>query len=368
MTASAVERPPLGVRRLLVTAVLVLSAAILFLGLFTAVGSDRPEALGWDFRVAYYPAGEAVADGRSPYTADPGDPALDERTLYAYPPQLAFIVAPLTVLPIDVAVVVAVVALLASVFAALALVGVRDIRCFAAVVIWAPTWNALEMANASALLALLLALVWRYRTTLRPLALALGSMVSLKLFLWPLVVWAAATRRSRAAALAIVMGVVLTGLSWALIGFAGFATYPELLDRLAGQESYSIKGMAAAVGVGAAAAYALTLAVTALLLVLCLRFARDDDDARAFTAAVVAALAVSPVVWVHYLVLLAVPLALVRPRFSALWLLPIVLWLVPRAGNGDGFEPFLVGGVVAVFAVCTLVRPQRRLAIAEATS
>jgi hypothetical protein len=42
---------------------------------------------------------------------------------------------------------------------------------------------------------------------------------------------------------------------------------------------------------------------------------------RVFRLSIVAALATSPIVWNHYLVLLYVPLALTRPRFSPVWLL-----------------------------------------------
>lgn len=368
MITSAPGREPLGVRALLFTALLVSAAAILFAGLFTAFGSENPDALGWDFRVAYYPAGAAVARGESPYPADPGDPALDTTSVYAYPPQLALLVAPLTALPVDVAVVISVLASLAAILGALALVGMRDIRCYAAVVIWAPGWNALQTANLSALLVLLLALVWRFRDMLWPLAAALGTMVSLKLFLWPLLVWVAATRRSRAAALAVLVGLAVTALSWAVIGFDGLRTYPEILDRVAAQESYSIKGMASELGLGSSAAYIAALAVTALLLVVTIRLAREGDQARAFFVAVLAALAVSPIVWLHYVVLLAVPLALVRPRFSALWLLPIVLWVSPQSENGEGVDPFVVALVVTLLALCALTRPRRPLVGSEVAS
>ena len=124
-------------------------------GLFTAYASDDPDKLGWDFRVAYLPAAELVAEGRSPYPADPGDPQPGELTSYHYPPQLAVAITPLTRTSDDVAAVIAVLVSLAALMGALAVLGVRDVRCYAVVVIWAPGWNALEMANVSALLALL---------------------------------------------------------------------------------------------------------------------------------------------------------------------------------------------------------------------
>ena len=354
-----------GWRWLVSSAVLVTVAAVLLAGLFTAFGSQNPDELGWDFRVAYYPAGQAIVEGRSPYPVDPSDPTLDGPRLYVYPPQVAILVAPLSELPIDAAVVLAVLGSFAALMGALALVGVRDVRCYAVVVIWGPGWNALEMANLSTFLALLLAVVWRYRERLWPFAVALGSMVSLKLFLWPLFVWAVATKRGKSAALAIGAGVALTALSWAVIGLAGLGTYSDLLERVATQESYSIKGMTFALGLGSVGAYAVTFAATAGLLALCVGYARRGDEQRAFLVAVIAALAVSPIVWLHYLVLLVVPLGLLRPRFSALWLLPIVLWLSPRSGNGEGLEPFMPAVVVAtmvIFLLYPLRWPERQSA------
>jgi hypothetical protein len=42
--------------------------------------------------------------------------------------------------------------------------------------------------------------------------------------------------------------------------------------------------------------------------------------------ALAAALAASPIVWMHYFLLLLVPLALARPRLSPLWLVPFAYY------------------------------------------
>ena len=348
--------------RVLTTGGLLAAASILVAALFTGLGSGE---LGWDFRVAYLPAAEAVLDGTSPYPPDPNAPALDVRSVYAYPPQLAVFLAPLAVLPVDVAVVLAFLASLAALMAAIYLVGVRDIRCFAVVPIWASSWNALEMANLSAALALLLALVWRYRSHFVPLAAALGTMVALKLFLWPLLVWAAVTGRVRGSVAAVVIGAATTLAAWAVIGFAGLREYPDLLARIEGQESYSVAGMAGALGLGVGAGRALTFLAGGLLLAVCVTLARRGDERRAFIVAVGSALALSPVLWLHYLALLAVPLGLARPRFSPVWLLPIVLWVAPRSENGDGLEPFLPALVALILLFVLVVRPRERPRLSE---
>jgi alpha-1,2-mannosyltransferase len=345
---------------LLVTIALVVVAGVLLAGLFTALGTEKSDALGWDFRATYYPAGEAVVSGASPYPHDVGDVS-DERTVYAYPPQLAFAVAPFTMLPIDVAAVVAMLASLAALMGAIALVGVRDVRCFAALIIWAPGWNSLETANVSALLTLLVALAWRFRGKPSVLASTLGVMVSLKLFLWPLFVWAASTRRTTAAVLGCVVAAALTISTWAAIDFAGLRAYPDLLRRVASQESYSLERMGIALGLSPRASYVGTLIASGLLVVLCITWARRGDEPRALLAAVAAALAGTPVLWLHYLVLLAVPLALLRPRFSALWLLPVVLWICPRSAVSDHLTLFVPAAVTATFVIALSRHPVERL-------
>ena len=48
-----------------------------------------------------------------------------------------------------------------------------------------------------------------------------------------------------------------------------------------------------------------------------------------------AAFALSPIVWLHYFVLLYIPIAIVRPRLSWLWALPLAFW-VCRGQSIDG--------------------------------
>ena len=165
-------------------------------------------------------------------------------------------------------------------------------------------------------------------------------MVALELVMWPLLVWAVATRRVRGAVLALGVSLATTIAAWAVVGFAGFLDYPDLLARIEGQESYSIADMMSALGFGAGAGRIATLLVGGAVLVACVALARAGDERRAFVVAVAAALTLSPILWLHYLALLVVPLGLMRPRFSAIWLLPIVLWVSPKSENGAGLEPF----------------------------
>jgi hypothetical protein len=342
---------PVGTRRLLSTGVLVGAAAVLLVALVAATGSPR---LAADFHASYLDAAWSIRDSGTPWSADAEFP-------YYYPPLLAELVLPLTLVPGDVASFVAFLGALAALLASLALVGVRDVRCYAALIAWAPGWNELELANASALLALLAAVAWRYRDDARASGSALGASLALKPALWPLLVWDVATRRVRTAGFAVAVGVGLVVVSWSVIGFAGLADYPEQVRSYPVENSYSFLGMAAALGLDPLVGRVVTALAGGALVVAVVHFGRRGDDVRAFTSAVAAALALSPTLWLHYLVLMSVPLAVARPRFSAIWLAPIVLWMCPRDGHGDGIQPFLPAAVALALLVAVLAesRDQR---------
>jgi Glycosyltransferase family 87 len=353
---STIARAPLGGRRLAWTTVLVAVAAVFLLTLVGAAGSGR---LASDFQAGYFDAAESLRENGTPWDADAEFP-------YLYTPLLAELFVPLTFLPEDLAAFLAFLASFAAVMGALAIVGVRDIRCYAAVVIWAPAWNVFELANFTAALTLLSALAWRYRDTTWASASAIGFAIAVKLLLWPLLVWFAATRRVRTAGLAVGIALGLVFVSWGIIGFAGFTSYPDVLGEIPFEDSFSIVGVAAALGldpmVGRAAAAIAGGALLAAVVVL----GRRGDEVGAFTCAIVAALALTPVVWLNYVVLLSVPLAIARPRFSAIWLLPIVLWVCPRDGHGDGLQPYLPAAVVLLLLAALVTGPREHRLPAEA--
>ena len=340
------------------TAALVLVAVMWTLAF---VGFSLAEdLLAWDVRFAYLPAAEAVLDGRSPYP-ELDDPILEDQKGYVYPPQLVVALIPLTPLPIDVVAVLVTFALLALVGLTLWILDIRDLRCYAAAFLWMPTTSGVLLGNVSIPLAFALAVAWRYRESVWRPAVAVGLAVSAKLLLWPVFVWMVATRRLRTVALAALIGAVVTFAAWAAIGFDGLRAYPDLLQRLSeiqAERSYSIVGMVATLGLGSTAGNVLTVAAGLALLVGCVVFARRSDDARAFTCAVAATLAVSPIVWLHYLVVLLVPMAILRRRFSALWLLPILLWASPRPGYAEGVQTFLPALVAAILIGFLLARPR----------
>jgi Glycosyltransferase family 87 len=332
----------LGRQKLFVTGLLIAGVTTLAVGGLVGLASRR---LAADFWLTYLPGAQAVVDGESPYPQ------------YTYPPQVAFAYVPLTFLPGDLAAFLCVLASAGLIIATLAILGVRDIHCYLAVFLWAPTWQELDMANITPALALGLALAWRHRASPLRSGVALGLVVPAKIFLWPVLCWTLAMRRFRACATAISLGLSVTLGTWAAIRFEGLTTYPSLLrhhlEEQYGQRSFSFVGMASAVGLDMTIGEVTAVVVGAGLLVGCVLLARAGDDLRSFTLAIAAALALTPIIWLHYLLLLLVPLAIARPRFSPLWLLPAILWLCWRP-TWDGYESFLPALVITII-VCRLV-------------
>jgi len=268
----------------------------------------------------FWAAGHAVVHGDSPYPNLSSLPA-HAGPLFApfvYPPVTAFELAPLSALPYDVAKLIFALASIGAIALALGLLGVRDWRCYAAVFSAAPVYAAVVIGTISPLLLLGAAAAWRYRHRAVVLGLLVAYLVTAKLFLWPLWLWLVATRRFRAAAVSAVAGVAAVAVSWAAIGFAGLRDYPALLQRLSGLtgvHSYSLY----ALGAGRIVPFLTVVAVVVAAVLL-------HDDVRLFVVALGIALLATPILWPHYLVLLLVPLALVRPSFSVAWLAPLVLW------------------------------------------
>jgi alpha-1,2-mannosyltransferase len=346
---------------LLVFFAVLLTVAIVVYG--AAIG-----LLAWDVRFAYLPAAESVLHGHSPYPAL-DDPILEDQKGYVYPPQLVLVVLPLTALPVGVVAVIVTVGLLALLGLTLRILGIRDVRCYAAAVLWVPSVSAVLLGNLSIPLAFAVAVAWRYRDRVWPPAWALGLAVAAKLLMWPILVWTLATRRFRVTAWAVAIGLASTVLAWAAIGFDGLTGYPDLLRRLSdiqSERSYSIVGMSATAGLGGDAGRILTLVIGGALLVACVLLARRQDEPRSFTCAIAATLAMSPIVWLHYLVVLLVPMAILRPRFSALWLLPILLWISPKPGYAGGVVTFAPAIAAVILLGLLLARPQQALAAGEA--
>lgn len=302
--------------------------------------------LALDFHNELYRQAEAVVDGRDAYDAPDAD--LSDRSNAVWPMAGVLPIVPLTALPPEVADWLATAVVLASLVAALWLLQVRDWRIYGAVLLWPAVIEGVQTANASLPLTLLVAAAWRWRGRAPVAGLALGYAVALKLFLWPVVVWLALTGRRRAT----VIAAVTAGTSLLLIlPFTSLTDYVRLLRNLGEafeHDAYTPFALLADLGVPDTAA---RIATTGLgLAVLGLAWHR-----RSIGLAVAAALVLSPIVWRHFFVLLLVPLALSRPRFDAVWLIPIGMWVGDGTLNGALWQTATVVGLATLtFALCEL--------------
>jgi alpha-1,2-mannosyltransferase len=293
--------------------------------------SDR--ALG-DFPI-FRAAAKSVLHGRSPY-ASPNPAALAHFDTFVYPPAAAFLIAPLAILPYDVGNALMFVLGLGAILAALFALEVRDWRCYGLAALSAPTVDSLALGALTSFLLLGAALTWRYRDRPGLCGIAASLSAVLKLFLWPLGLWLLATRRLHAFAVFAIVAVLAVLLGWAAIDFAGFRSYPQLLRVLSRLEAGVSYSPIALLHLPNSMTVALSFVLIAILVVTVVVAANGaDGDRRSFTVAIFGSLLATPVLWLHYLALLFVPIALYRPRLSPLWFVPLVLWVTPT-GRSDG--------------------------------
>ena len=66
--------------------------------------------------------------------------------------------------------------------------------------------------------------------------------------------------------------------------------------------------------------------------------ARRGDERGAFIVSIAAALALTPIVWLHYFALLAVVVALAQSRLGLVWFVPLGMVLTPGSGQPTPFE------------------------------
>jgi alpha-1,2-mannosyltransferase len=333
---------------------------ILPLALLTHVAVTSGGGFGFDFHV-FWQAGRDFVSGTSPYPAHAVD-VIAAKENFVYPVWVAAAFAPLGLLPYSVAVLLFSGVVLGSAALALCLLGIRDWRCYGAVFVAIPMLSSFYLGTLSPLLMLALAALWRYRDDRRVAVPTLAVLVAAKLFLWPLLVYFAATRRSKTALLACLAAVGVTALAWARLGFAGLVDYPGLLRlvvRVEERDSYSVTSLGAAVGLPRPLANIAALAAGTAVLAAAVAIARRTGAEReAFVVTLAAALFFSPIVWSHYLLLLFVPLALARPRFSPLWL--CIVWMPPD--NRHSTAVLILGMLATAILVAGCLRPARQTA------
>jgi len=283
-----------------------------------------------DFR-SFYTAGTALLHGESPYPE------------YVYPPLTAIASVPLALLPLGLAEAIVIIGLAGGVVATLFVLDVRDWRCYGLAFLWPPVISGIQTGNITILLGLAAALAWRFRARPLSCSLSVGITLAAKFFLWPLVIWLAATRRYVTAGLSCVAGAGFLILSWAAIGFAGLGDYGSIVRRVQGvveSDSYTAYVVALDLGASPALARAVWLTLAFALLAGCIALGRRANDAGAFILAIAASLAFTPIVWLHYFALLLIVVAVAQPTLGVIWFVPLAMVITPGSGQPSAPETF----------------------------
>lgn len=284
-----------------------------------------------DFHV-FLAAGTQVLHGQTPYLSLTSN-GVYGGSAFVYPYVMGWAFTPFALVPFGVADAVFFGISVVATCAALALLGVRHPLAYLAVLAAAPAIRSLQVGAVNSLLLLALAVAWHFRRSWVAAGLGVAAAVIAKLFLAPMIVWLVLTRRFRAAAVAATLsvGVIVAGCEVSHLGVLG---YRRMLGALSAHESvqgYSVVGQLTRLGLSfpVAEAVGLLLAVSVIAYGYCTNVSARDEQgaARLFICCVVGAVIASPIVWSHYLLLLACVPALLglRPRWFVL--LAALLWI-----------------------------------------
>lgn len=315
-------------------------APVAVLAAMLAVGLDS-NSLAVDFHYELYTQAEALLRGDNPYPTETFEPLVGGN--FVWPPLAVLIAAPFTLVSLATAEIAFALLGVAIFAAALWLVRVRDWRVYGACFLWPEVAGEMRVAHLTPFIAVLVALAWRQRNRSTTLGVAIGLATALKFFAWPLVVWLAARRQWKSALIAA--GVAAASVA-SILPFSEPADYARALTKLArhfDQDSYTVFGLLVQLDVGETVARAVGAVVGLALLFGAWRL-------RSLALGIAAALALSPIVWLDYFALIAIPLAIARPRLSPVWFVPLATWGAPGTGIGIG-DPFEIGRVLLISAI-----------------
>jgi hypothetical protein len=317
-------------------------------------------AFAVDFHYAFWPAGREILRGASPYVATTS-PLVRAGVAFVYPAPGGLVFAAFAWLPHVVGDVAFTALSLGAALGALWILGVRDWRLYGLALLWPPVISGWQTANVSLVIAFGVAAVWRLRE--RPIAsgVTLALLVSVKVFVWPLGLWLLATRRYAVLAWTVGATVMVNVFAWAVLGFNQIHAYASLVGAVTKiEERMAYTPMALAMHLGASVGVARVAGVVlaAVAAAYCLVYGRRNREESSLLLAVAVSLLATPIVWRHYFALLIVPVAIARPRFSAVWLLPLVLFPCPVTTPSLWQLSLALAAVASVVAVL-LLRPRR---------
>jgi hypothetical protein len=287
-----------------------------------------------------------------------------------YLPPIFLVSLPLAWFPLHVATWLWFATLMGAAFGILLVLGVRDPWCYAVFALSLPVEQTLVLGNATILVALGVALAWRFRD--RPIVgpLAVAATVTVKFWIWPLMVWLLIVRPRAGVRAAVMFGVLTLG-AWAVIGFKGFLRYPELIHAEGNRFAYAGSLFAAAlVQLHHSVGFAAATGFLSGLLLLGLAWTRRATEIEVFSLALLASLVATTIGWPHYLAVTAIPIIVLYPRLAPAWLWFPGLWLATHLGPKPGqfyySLPFCIFAALPVLIVFASSRETRRSTGVEA--
>lgn len=306
-------------------------------------------------------AGSEVAAGHSPYLS-PKNPALWSGSAFVYPWVMAWPFAVLNLLPQALAVVLFRLGGLVAVVMGCRLAGCRRALAALALVGSSVLILGLQQGTLDALLFGGLILAWRSRDRPILLALLLAALVASELFLWPLLVWALCTRRVRAAIGACILSAVVVGIGF--IQGEPLSSYIASLSELSrheGPHSVSLFALALQAGTSTIGASVLSVLVGLVIVGFAIVAERRTSYSIGFAGAVGASLIATPILWSHFLLLLAVPLLIAdvspRTKMILLGLFDVASW-IRYTPYGSTWPQATLGVILALVVLGSVAWPQ----------
>lgn len=362
---TAAESPARGRRRPADAFVPVGSMALLVAMLGLVLGSAGA-TLGYDY-TCYAAASQHLLDGRPIYDNAFSIAIGTCPGTYTYPPAFAVALVPWLLFG-GAAAGLWCLAMAASFVAGAALLPVRrDVRWLVVIVAaldW-PLLYAVKLGQVEPLLFLGFAVAWRWMD--RPAAVgavaALGALVKVQPGL--LGVWALATRRYRAVAVAVVAVLVLAGATTVVTGPAAWAAYADLVRGLGGTLStphnFAPGAVAHLAGASDAVATAVQLGSAALAAAALLAAFRWASPVASLQVTIVVSQLLSAPLRDHYAVLLLLPVAWLVAR-GRTWaaLIPLLGWIALLSTDTPGSWPATASIPVTFFGVLGLLLLEAR--------
>lgn len=321
--------------------------------------------LAYDFHYGIWPVGHRVLHGITPY--EPGAWFRPDPTVgFVYPAPAALLFAPAALVSRDVGDALATAGAIAAPLITLRLLGVSDWRAYGFVFLWSPVLAGWQNANLSIFFVPLVAALWVLRSRQVLVGLLLGTLVAIKLLLWPFALFFLATRRYVAVGYAVGAAVVLNVVAWAVVGFDEVERYRAGVNRfrdLHEDNRLSVVGLVERLGAERPLAYAVVGVGAAALLAAAVIVGRRGDEPLSFELVLATSLMATPVMELHYLALLVVAVGLMRRELALVWALPLLLWVAGRVQDPAAWQVAATHAIVAAtFAVAAITRSPPRSA------